>query len=66
VLFQDALTDRLSIIQPSKHDISTFLEKHPFKFTPGLVELIELLHKKGKIVYLVSGGFRQVSNVLLQ
>ena len=30
------------------------------RLTPGVKELIDRLHAKGKIVYLVSGGFRQV------
>lgn len=60
VLFEHALADRLGIIKPSKADIANFLEKYPFKFTPGVIELISLLHKRGKVVYLVSGGFRQV------
>jgi phosphoserine phosphatase len=60
VLFQDALAERLSIIQPSKTDIENYLAKHPFHFTPGVERLIDLLHAQGKVVYLVSGGFRQV------
>lgn len=62
VLFQDALAARLKIIKPSKQDIADFLTKHPFQFTPGVEELIDLLHKQGKVVYLVSGGFRQVNH----
>jgi phosphoserine phosphatase len=61
VLFQDALADRLSIIQPSKSDLSTFLQNHPFRLTAGIVELITTLQEQGKAVYLVSGGFRQVA-----
>lgn len=64
VLFQDALSDRLGIIKPSKADIAIFLEKYPFRFTPGVVELISLLHQRGKVVYLVSGGFRQVRQTM--
>jgi phosphoserine phosphatase len=60
VLFQDALTQRLNIIQPSQKDIQAHGQNHPFQFTPGVEKLIELLHAKGKVVYLVSGGFRQV------
>ncbi len=60
VLFQDALAERLNIIQPSKADMQTFLAKHPFRLTDGIVELISTLHDQGKLVYLVSGGFRQV------
>lgn len=60
VLFQDALAERLSIIQPSKADIQHYLTNHPFKLTEGVEQLISLLHRQGKIVYLVSGGFRQM------
>lgn len=60
VLFQDALAERLSIIKPSKQDIQQYLINHPFKFTEDVEQLISLLHKRGKIVYLVSGGFRQM------
>lgn len=61
VLFQDALAARLDIIKPSKNDINTFLEKHPLELTAGVEELINTLHEHGKIVYLISGGFRQVT-----
>jgi len=30
------------------------------RLTPGVQSLVNKLHAKGKIVYLVSGGFRQV------
>jgi phosphoserine phosphatase len=60
VLFQDALKERLAIIQPSKGDVESYLDKHPFQLTEGIEELVNLLHSKGKMVYLVSGGFRQV------
>lgn len=60
VLFQDALSARLKIIQPSRQDVHTFLAQRPFQLTKGVKELIDLLHAQGKVVYLVSGGFRQV------
>lgn len=60
VLFQDALAARLDIIRPSKSDIAMYNKLHPPKLTEGVSEMIEKLHTKGKIVYLVSGGFRQV------
>jgi phosphoserine phosphatase len=63
VLFQDALKDRLSIIQPSKQDINECSRRHPFKLTPKISELIHCLHARGTYVYLVSGGFRQMINV---
>jgi phosphoserine phosphatase len=60
VLFQDALAARLSIIQPSRTDLQNFSQNHPFRFTTGIVELISTLQEQGKVIYLVSGGFRQV------
>ena len=72
VLFQDALAARLDLIQPSKSDITTYLEQRDklatgfssadktYRLTPGVQSLVNKLHAKGKIVYLISGGFRQV------
>jgi phosphoserine phosphatase len=56
--FEVALAERLKIIQPSVGDIETFLAEHPPLLTPGVKDLVESLHQKGKKVYLVSGGFR--------
>lgn len=60
MLFQDALSARLDIIKPSQSDIESFISKHPFQLTEGIEDTIEALHLKGVVVYLVSGGFRQV------
>lgn len=60
VLFQDALVARLNIIRPSKKDVEDFIRDHPFELTDGIAETIEAMHLKGIVVYLVSGGFRQV------
>ena len=56
--FEEALAERLKIIQPSLGDIETFLAEHPPLLSPGVKELVDALHLKGKRVYLVSGGFR--------
>jgi len=56
--FQDALTKRLDLLQPSKSQILDCLEKHPLQLTPGVEKLISTLHSKGVNVFLVSGGFR--------
>jgi len=66
VLFQDALSARLNIIKPSEADLKEYLSSREHntvtvpRLTPGIEELIAKLHRKGKIVYLVSGGFRQM------
>jgi len=36
------------------------LRQHPPQLTKGVEQLIDLLHQRGKVVYLVSGGFRQM------
>lgn len=60
VLFQDALRDRLALIQPSAQDLHACLQAHPPRLTPGVAQLIDALQKRGTHVYLVSGGFRQM------
>lgn len=62
MLFQDALAARLSLIKPSEGDVMRCLEKHPPRLTPGIKEVVEILHARGTPVYLVSGGFRQMIN----
>jgi phosphoserine phosphatase len=56
--FQDALRQRLELLEPSRDQILECLEKHPLQLTPGVEALIETLHELRKDVYLVSGGFR--------
>lgn len=58
IKFEDALAARLEIIQPSKNDIAACLEKHPLVLSPGVDKLVDMLHKRGTDVFLVSGGFR--------
>lgn len=61
-LFQNALKARLDLIKPSIENLENVQKEHPLQFTPRLEALIEILHKKGKNIYLVSGGFRQMIN----
>lgn len=56
--FREALEKRLNIIKPSKNILKDFNSQHKFRLTPGVKELIELLHNKSIHVYLVSGGFQ--------
>lgn len=58
--FQDALKARLDIMNPSRQDVDTFLSNNPPSLSPGIDELVQLLQQKGKVVYLVSGGFTQM------
>lgn len=60
MLFQDALAARLDIIQPSKGELEEFMSKAPLRLSGGMKDLVDLLHSKGVLVYLVSGGFRQM------
>jgi len=58
--FEDALAARLDLIKPSIQDFRTMESERPPAFTPGIEELVKLLHSRGTHVYLVSGGFRQM------
>ncbi|RYG69370.1 phosphoserine phosphatase SerB [archaeon] len=60
MLFEDALAARLDIIRPSRQDVHKFLSDRPFHLTQGIEEVVSLLHRQNKVVYLVSGGFRQM------
>lgn len=63
VPFDVALKSRLDIIKPSKKDFEDCLRNHPFKFTPGVEDLIAYLQERKVSVFLVSGGFRQVRSL---
>lgn len=56
--FQDALTERLGIMEPSQKQIFNCLKENPLELSPGIDSLVEALHEAGIDVYLVSGGFR--------
>lgn len=60
VLFQDALTARLQLIQPSKEQVEQCLQHTPLHLTDGIVELVSELKRLRKEVFLVSGGFQQM------
>lgn len=64
VLFQDALRRRLNVMKPSASDIENFNTEHPHVLSPGISELIKVLEDKGILLFLVSGGFRQVIHPL--
>ena len=60
VPFHEALEARLNLMKPSYSEIESCHAKHPLQLTPGVADLISLLHKCKTDVYLVSGGFRQM------
>jgi len=66
VLFQDALADRLNVINPSQSDVDKFLLDHPHILSDGIPELLKALESKGVKVFLVSGGFRQIIHPLAE
>lgn len=58
--FFEALEHRLELIQPTTQMLDMYLESHPPRFTPGIKDLVALLHLRGVDVYLVSGGFKSL------
>lgn len=60
VKFQDALAERLGVMKPSRDDVERFIIAHPPLITPGIPELLQTLKANGKLVFLVSGGFRNI------
>ncbi|MEW5301255.1 MAG: hypothetical protein WDW36_004126 [Sanguina aurantia] len=59
---QDALDERLRIIDCTPSDIQAFLEAHPpeSRLAPNVKKVINTLQARGISVYLISGGFREV------
>ncbi|CAL1687597.1 unnamed protein product [Lasius platythorax] len=55
--FQQSLSMRLHIINPSLTQVKEFLDTHQSKLTNGIKELVSALQACGKHVFLVSGGF---------
>lgn len=55
--FQQSLSMRLRIINPSNTQIKEFLDAHQPRLTNGIKELVSALQARGKHVFLVSGGF---------
>jgi len=60
---EEALQKRMDIINPTPALIKNFHEAHPpeGRLCPGIAELIQALHDRGAIVYLISGGFRELT-----
>ncbi|KAH7637613.1 phosphoserine phosphatase-like protein [Dermatophagoides farinae] len=58
--FHDALSKRLQLIQPTVDMVSDYIRTHQPRFTPGIKELVSLLHANDVAVYLVSGGFYSI------
>ncbi|XP_076245724.1 phosphoserine phosphatase [Calliopsis andreniformis] len=58
VTFQQSLTERLNIINPSITQVKQLLLLHPSNLSSGIEALIKALHSRQKKVFLISGGFR--------
>lgn len=59
--FTEALQNRLDIIRPTQelvHQIAA--DPLSLSLSDGVKELIDLLHKQGKQVYVISGGFEEL------
>ncbi|XP_054723311.1 phosphoserine phosphatase-like isoform X1 [Uloborus diversus] len=64
--FQEALSRRLDIIEPSVYIVRRYLETRPPSLTPGIRELVATLHDQEVPVYLVSGGFDTIIQPVAQ
>lgn len=60
VPFDVALEERLKLIRPSRGTVEACIAAHPLTFTPGAQALVAALKSRGKRIFLVSGGFRQM------
>jgi len=62
ILFEKALAERLDIIRPTCQQIQDCLVSHPpaQSLTPGILQLVATLRKRGVHVFLISGGFRSM------
>jgi phosphoserine phosphatase len=62
VSFRDALESRLQVMQPTRRSVCDFVAKNPPRLSPGIRDVFDALRARGKTVYLVSGGFRDMIN----
>jgi len=63
-----ALEERLRIINCKPADVKRFLQAHPphTRLTTGIEELIRALQARGISIYLISGGFRELTLPIAQ
>jgi len=60
VKFQDAMAQRLEIMQPTREGVEECLKKEKPRFTWGMRKLMRRLRQRSVDIYLVSGGFTQM------
>ncbi|KAG2492528.1 hypothetical protein HYH03_009193 [Edaphochlamys debaryana] len=60
---EQALEERLKIINCNPSDIKRFIQTYPpaSRMAPGIVDLIRALQARGVAIYLISGGFRELT-----
>jgi len=60
---EQALEERLKIINCTPADIRAFIKAHPpqTRMVPGIEQLIKALQARNVAVYLISGGFRELT-----
>ncbi|CAH2222731.1 phosphoserine phosphatase [Pelobates cultripes] len=58
--FRAALSERLSLIRPSREQVQALITEHPPRLTEGIRELVRKLHQRNVQVFLISGGFRSI------
>ena len=57
ITFQESLRTRLNIIKPTYKQVKELSISDEFPLSDGISELIPLLRKHNKIIYVISGGF---------
>ncbi|KAF6254612.1 HAD-like domain-containing protein [Scenedesmus sp. NREL 46B-D3] len=60
---EQALEERLRLINCTPADIKRFIRAHPpeSRLVPGIESLVKALQARGIAVYLISGGFRELT-----
>ena len=53
--FRDAMERKMKIISPTRRDLAALGEKYCWSLTPGAEDIVRLLHKLGKQVWLLTG-----------
>merc|ERR1712084_211945 len=68
VKFQDAMADRLQLMADhgmTKEGLEECVVREGVpQWSPGVQEVVKMLHKQGTDVYLISGGFRDMVRVI--
>lgn len=60
VPFEVALAQRLDLLQPTRQQLTDFIEAEPPILSAGVADLMKALHSRGTPVHLISGGFTDI------